>query len=187
MQKSLPVSQEKDGGYSQKDSKGGYSSDNVIEYLGGEEKHGATYHVFGRWERIKRYFTEDFHCAFTLLKDKEGWRNYESFDQPDKFFEFPLQVGKMWQQEVYTSRIEGDPPKPRTYKCVMERKVVDYVSIEIKGKSYEAYKIEGKCIIHRGAKQTYWYAPSIKNWVKRISYQADGSWYREELMSYEPK
>ncbi len=176
--------------YTEKDSKGLYSKSNIIiEYSGMEERDGSTYHVFfNRGTGRKRYFTKDFHWAFTSEKDPvgPGWRDYEWFDPPEKLFEFPLQVGKSWRYDLVTSRITGELPKPRTGRCVKERKVLDFVRIEIKSKSYEAFKIEEKCQLHK-TQQIFWYAPSVKNWVKRITYQPDGSWYQEELMSYEPK
>lgn len=176
--------------YTEKDSKGLYRKSNIIiEYLGMEEKDGTTYHVFfNRGTGRKRYFTKDFHWALSSEKNPvgPGWRDYECFDPPDKLFDFPLQVGKSWQYNLITSRIEGIPPKPRTGKCVKERKVVDYVRIEIEGKSYDAFKIEEKCQLH-ATQQALWYAPSVKNWVKRSVYQKDGSWWQEELKSYEPK
>jgi hypothetical protein len=63
---------------------------------------------------------------------------------------------------------------------------VDYVRIEIKGKFYEAFKIGEKCQLHK-TQQVFWYVSSVKNWVKRITYQPDGSWWQEELISYQPK
>lgn len=176
--------------YSEKDSKGRYTKSSIIiEYLGMEERGDTTYHIFfNRGTGRKRYFTKDFHWAFSSEKNpvEPGWRDYEWFDPPDKLFEFPLQIGKSWQQEVVTSRITGDPPKPRTGRCIKERKVVDYVRIESGSKSYEAFKIEEKCQLHK-TQLVFWYAPSVKNWIKRSVHQADGSWYQEELTNYEPK
>ena len=175
--------------YTEKDSKGLYTKSTiVVEYLGIEERDN-TYHIFfNRGTGRKRYFTQDFHWAFSSEKNpvEPGWRDYESFDPPDKLFEFPLQIGKSWQQEVVTSRITGDPPKPRTGRCIKERKILDYVKIEIKGKSYEAFKIEENCLLHK-TRQVLWYSPSVKNWIKRSVDRADGSWYQEELTNYEPK
>lgn len=172
--------------YRQNDSKGYYKSGVTIEYLGQEEKNGTIYHVFlNKDTGRKRYFTEDFHWAFSSEKDPigPGWRDHEWFDPPEKLFEFPLQVGKSWRYDLVTSRITGDPPKPRTGRCVKERKVLDFVRIELKGKSYEAFKIEGKCQLHK-TQQIFWYAPSVKNWVKRITHKPDGTWWQEELTNY---
>lgn len=171
--------------YKVTDSKGDKRTNN-IEYIGQENRQGILYHVFLRNEIAKRYFTEDFHWAFSLLKEKDDWRDYEYFKPPNKYFEFPLQVGKSWQYDLATTKITGDPPQPRTGKCVKERKVLDYVKVEINGKSFEAYKIEEKCQIHR-TRQVLWYAPMVKNWVKRIWYNPDGSWWQEELTNYEIK
>ena len=176
--------------YTEKDSRGLYrKSSIIIEYLGMEERGDTTYHVFfNRGTGRKRYFTKDFHWVFSSEKNPvgPGWRDYEWFDPPDKLFEFPLQVGKSWKHDLVTSRITGDPPKPRTSRCVKEKKVLDYVRIEINGKFYDAFKIEEKCELH-GTRQVIWYASSVKNWVKRALYNPDGSWYQEELINYGSK
>jgi len=177
--------------YKVTDSQGNYRT-NIIEYIGKEGKYVGkyvgkdSYHVFLRDKGGKRYFTEDFHWAFTLIEEKEGWRDYEFFDPPNKYFEFPLQTGKSWQHDLVTTKITGDPPVPRTGKCVKERRILDYVRIMINGKSYEAFKIEEKCQIHK-TRQVIWYSPPVKNWVKRVWYNADGSWWQEELINYEQK
>lgn len=177
--------------YKVTDSKGD-SRTNFIEYMGKEEKPVGrfvgkeSYHVFLRNKEMKRYFTDEFHWAFTLIEEKEGWRDYEFFEPPNKYFDFPLRIGKKWQHDLVTTKITGDPPTPRTSKCVKEREILDYVKIEIHGKFYEAFKIEEKCQIHK-TRQVIWYSPLIKNWVKRVWYNADGSWWQEELTNYEPK
>jgi hypothetical protein len=101
--------------------------------------------------------------------------------------DFPLTVGKQWDHKYQR---ESEVGGPRTDIIRASHKVVAYESVTVPAGTFQAFKINVVCeaadsrgIITNPEKIYFWYAPEVKQLVKRIRGNLD-TW---ELDKYQIK
>lgn len=99
-------------------------------------------------------------------------------------YDWPIKVGKKWKYEVVWENNEGT-----TGKTSQGAEVVSYDEITVAAGKFMAYKIEYKGRISNsrgfdgGLEDIWWYAPTLKSYIKHTQDDGEGI-YTNELIKY---
>ena len=128
--------------------------------------------------RLGRY--EWYHrradLATVLEKIRDGVDSV--FDPPLRFFQWPLAAGRQWADHYVAGRT--GKPALRSVTMMVESDEV----VEVPAGTFRALKVVRRYLPGGTVWSEGWYAPEVKNWVRRIDYLEDGT-YVQELRSFE--
>jgi len=101
----------------------------------------------------------------------------DDFTPAIDYFQWPLEVGKPWRVECDCKR-KGTP---NLLKVLANVTVESYEQVTVPAGSFPAFRVYYKDGFGR-APYIYWYAPSVKNWVRWEDYREKTVW---ELKSFQ--
>lgn len=113
----------------------------------------------------------------TILNKKQSKTPYR---------DWPLEVGKKWKYESEWTNESGE-----NGMSSQDAEIISYEELQLPAGHFMAYKIEYKGFIQNFAvggkgmtKDTYWYAPALKQNIKHIQEGEGGFVYTNELIEY---
>jgi uncharacterized caspase-like protein len=129
----------------------------------------------------------DSHYRLVRVENKTTGKTIKTASPPAKSLDFPLFVGKKWEDEFYGIALDGSF---KTFKNSYEVEKVEKVSTP--AGEVSAFKIHRRYTVEGGKKnleQYYWYSPALKIAVKthnQPEFQAkEGVSVINELLSYQ--
>jgi TolB-like protein len=145
-----------------------------------EEDGGFVMEVTGEKEGIRhRYYNKEYQ-HIKEIKIPQGTQ-FKTPVPPEKRLEFPLFVGKTWEEQF----VWWSPVDKKDFHLTNDSTVEKYETVQTKGGTFQAFKIVKR--YHRrepmwNGINTYWYAPIVKTEVKSIrDYRKES----DELLRYQ--
>jgi len=127
---------------------------------------------------MKAYYDQDLNYMATFVAEKPA----ASVEPAVAFFNWPLQVGKQWSQKAeYWDARKGDNSVQQVDSLF---KVTGYEAVTVPAGTFHAFKLKRTSRVDQGFDE-YWYAPEVKNIVKRISLIPSGE--RQTKVTFELK
>jgi hypothetical protein len=132
---------------------------------------------------MQAYYDKDLNYLATFVFENQ----VASVEPAIAFFNWPLEVGKQWSQKAeYRDKRKGDDHVQRMDNLF---EVVGYEAVTVPAGTFQSFKLKRTSRGGQGFDE-YWYAPQVKNLVKRVSLIPSGEKLTKvsfELKSYEVK
>lgn len=116
---------------------------------------------------LESYYDQDLNYLATFAGENE----VASIEPAVAFFHWPLYVGKRWEQKAQYRNLRRGDDHPRTIESVFE--VQAYEPLKVLAGTFQAFRLKRTGRADAGYDE-YWYAPEVKNIVKRISLSPSG-------------
>jgi|SRR5690242_18021683 hypothetical protein len=148
------------------------SGTKTVEMVEIRDINAVSYYII-RIGDVDYFYTRDLRWAGSMQKDKIVAR----MTPPQPWFTWPLETGRRWTHEG----LYEDPSGKVPHKDVFS--VVGSETVEVPAGRFETLKIVRET--DRRDSDQYWYAPSVRFYVRWIGRRGD-SQFQEELRQYQP-